>query len=465
MLRPELHHKSLCTLPTWATNSHFDTFHKGLLKSSINEMVSAEYVEDVLDRCRYFIEACDHLHAIEVLCDGIGGFAGLTVSLLQEIREEYGNSVALPVWSVADDDFSACSGGTGVNHSNSDDRGSSGAACLDAALLYSTGLECFNSIVPLSLPDILRYAYQSAYPPAPSSELARRKVYDRYVSTGAAAAAVDLATSYYFSACDSSYSNNLSGPGASSRAKAEERMDAPDNMYGDDYAYNERRMERAGLNPAQDQTSNNSSSCSETHGRKGSTSEAGPNMATGSGFRGGINVNTANASSNESDDNSLISSAHEWCGAVTRRGRTPVCFLEATLPGFTHPLAQFTSAELAQFISDSFSDAAAVQPPRMTHSLLRCNPFTCSFSPSRGCGISPPSSSKSSGGSGGAQGNHACAGHSAVFPYPRAFSNVVCIRGIPAASRHRGETSWVSLDIIWYQSFILNTYLLILAAI
>lgn len=62
-------------------------------------------VEDTCERVRVFAEECDYLSAISIFADLDDGFAGLTTSLLPYLREDYGNSMVMPVWGFSYDNY------------------------------------------------------------------------------------------------------------------------------------------------------------------------------------------------------------------------------------------------------------------------------------------------------------------------------------------------------------------------
>ena len=57
-------------------------------------------VDDVLDNTRFFAEASDRLEAIDVMADIYDDLGMVLIRLIQEIRDDYGKSVALPLWLI-----------------------------------------------------------------------------------------------------------------------------------------------------------------------------------------------------------------------------------------------------------------------------------------------------------------------------------------------------------------------------
>ncbi len=66
------------------------------------ESFSEDFMEDLLDRLRYFAEACDYLSAVNCLVDLPGGFGGLACSVVERIAEDYGRSLCIPVWAFTE---------------------------------------------------------------------------------------------------------------------------------------------------------------------------------------------------------------------------------------------------------------------------------------------------------------------------------------------------------------------------
>lgn len=52
-----------------------------------------QFSEDFTDRIRTYVEECDLMQGFQVLVDSIDGFAGLGVSCIQHLRDEYGKSI------------------------------------------------------------------------------------------------------------------------------------------------------------------------------------------------------------------------------------------------------------------------------------------------------------------------------------------------------------------------------------
>lgn len=187
-----MHPKSLCEFPKWTKGEYFDSYHKGLIGSPMNDTLSADFVDGVLDKCRYFAEACDHLSTIEIITEHVGGVAGLTTSMLQALREEFGSSVCIPLWSLSDrqNDLTVLNydGATLLDTiGNMKDQ----ISVLDSALFFHNSMEYCNIVVPISLHEILNSIYKGDIPTT-----AADRQYNKYLSTAVAAAAISTASSY-----------------------------------------------------------------------------------------------------------------------------------------------------------------------------------------------------------------------------------------------------------------------------
>lgn len=158
----------------------------------MNDTVNSDFVEHVLDNCRYFAEACDHLSTIEIITEHVGGVAGLSTSLLQALREEYGSSVCIPLWSLSDrqNDLTILSNDTSTlldSIANMKDQ----VSVLDSALFFHNSMEYCNIMVPISLHEILNSIYKGNIPSTPED-----REYNKFISTAVAAAAISTASSY-----------------------------------------------------------------------------------------------------------------------------------------------------------------------------------------------------------------------------------------------------------------------------
>lgn len=155
----------------------------------MNDTITTEYIDAFMDQCRYFAEGCDHLSTIEVYTESTGGLSGLTSTLLQLIREEYGNSVCIPLWSITDHSctYSASSGDhTGYSQMKSK------LNVLDAPLFYDGTIEHSNVIIPISLNSIL----SSIYANDASGYRSSNSMYNKYISTAVASVAIEASRIY-----------------------------------------------------------------------------------------------------------------------------------------------------------------------------------------------------------------------------------------------------------------------------
>jgi len=372
IIKPELHNKSICELPKWTTGDYFDSFHKGVINNSSNDTVHSDFLEMVMDNCRYFAEGCDQLGTIEIVTEHTGGVAGLSTSLLQSLREEFGNSVCMPVWSanarISDEELLKFNGATLIDTiSGMQNR----ISVLDPALFYNKSLEFASSIVPISLAQILK----SIHGNAPILHTEADRIYNTYISTATAAAALNTAACY-LSAHTISH-NATTGVSAL--------------HYGD------------------------------PHGQSAGHLRTSDPRAQSSRSTAGQEVNEAN-----------IDSAHMWCAMATLRGRLPVCFMEASFPGIlnnSHASMVGEYPGFEQFMVDSFD----VQKYAFKSSAPLCmntvNPFCVSLSPT-------PHSRPKEGATEGEQcsGSAGSAGKRLEFPYEKAFTNVLSIKGTSSES-------------------------------
>lgn len=322
--QPELHHKSICELPKWTNGEYFDAFHKGVLQSSSNDTLSSDFMEDLMDQCRYFAEACDHLGTIEITTEHTGGAAGLTTSLLQALREEFGNAVCMPVWCAnarkIDERVLKYEGATLLdNIATMHNR----ISVLDSALFFNRALEYASSIVPISLTRILQGIYGSGA--VPSTEGDRQ--YNTYISTATAAAALNAACIYQ---C------------------------APT------------------VTPAV-------GSMSALHYHDGSAEQS----VQGFDPRVQSSRNTLSFDTGEAQ----VNNAHQWCALATMRGRLPMCFLEASFPGIlTNPEVKTVGEYpgLDQHLLDAFNPQKRSIRANKDGAVVRLgtvNPFATALSP------------------------------------------------------------------------------------
>ena len=354
--QPELHSKSICELPKWTGGEYYDSFHKGLIGSSTNDTLNADYLESVMDNCRYFVEGCDHLTTIEVLTEHVGGSAGLTTSLLQALREEFGNSVCVPVWSVSGrkSDLAVLSY-DGATLLDSIATMKNKVSVLDSALFYHKAIEYCSAMVPISLQEIL----SSINDGSSESTTAEDKQYNTYLSTAVAAAAISTATSYHTTPVHYS-------------------IDPAELMHG--YASLDQRQQQR-------------------------------------------TTFTTSSAAADAPQEVQIDNAHQWCAAATHRGRLPLCFLEAGFPGILKNREKLPSTVaydgLQQYLIDAFDSAKYPHRALKSNYLRTVNPFTVSLSP-------VPFAYHSQGKD---EDGRQVVAKLKDFPYQRAFTNLLSVRG------------------------------------
>ena len=132
---------NLCLMPRWTTRDNFDTF----LSVHLPEVVPREYTENFMDKLRFLAEECDSLSTIQVFADIHNGFGALACRLAQEIREDYGRGVNLPVWAFAADDEASEQGARAARS----DLGES-LHRLSVPYVYSQLCEHASLVVPIA---------------------------------------------------------------------------------------------------------------------------------------------------------------------------------------------------------------------------------------------------------------------------------------------------------------------------
>lgn len=83
------HEKSFLRLPPTTTEDTFNTYLSGINSDILN----ADFIEQVLEQYRFFVEECDFLSSVTFTVDANSGYGGLLSRLLDDIHEESPNSV------------------------------------------------------------------------------------------------------------------------------------------------------------------------------------------------------------------------------------------------------------------------------------------------------------------------------------------------------------------------------------
>lgn len=104
-LQPKLHKRSLCSLPNI---HHFSTpFHlysSGLDLFQSNSYSSTEFVDEMEDQIRYFLEACDCYQGIQMFVSSYDSNAGLLQPMIEFLHDCYGcgnnNNKTLMVYNI-----------------------------------------------------------------------------------------------------------------------------------------------------------------------------------------------------------------------------------------------------------------------------------------------------------------------------------------------------------------------------
>ncbi|KAJ9518551.1 hypothetical protein QJQ45_018528, partial [Haematococcus lacustris] len=144
-LKAQLHPRSVLCLPgTRHGVSDFSGYGQGRAAAA----PGGEVLEELGERVRLLAERCDALQGFQVLVDDQSGFGGVAASLLQEVRQEYGSSRPVALFSLRSQTESVMPGvGTGVHRER---------AALNAALALADLSEVVSLYIPLSTPAPLR---------------------------------------------------------------------------------------------------------------------------------------------------------------------------------------------------------------------------------------------------------------------------------------------------------------------
>ncbi len=140
------HHKSICSLPVWSNAQNFDSFYKGYVGREQSDGVTEEFLEEVLERIRYFAEACDYLSSVTCLADLQEGFGGLSSSIVDKIAQDYGRSMSIPVWGFTDTPIET---DHVFNTDSSEASGKGSLQALNVPLSYSRLLEHAQLFIPI----------------------------------------------------------------------------------------------------------------------------------------------------------------------------------------------------------------------------------------------------------------------------------------------------------------------------
>lgn len=314
-----------------------------MIGNTLNDTVTKEYVENILEQCRYFAEACDYLSTIEIYTQPHGGYSGITASILPLLREEFGNSICIPIWSIDDDTYDNDSNNAINNSSNTSvlslETMKEKLYVLDTILFYNQTLEYCDITIPIS--------YQNILDNIPSLDI-KNQQYNKYISSSIAAIAIDAANIY----------NTLP------ICNIEEQVE----IYPT-------------LRKQQSSSYNNSNSNNNTSNNRS---------------------NSSNSYNSDSISNICIENTHQWCNTITQQGKFPLCTLELGFPGIfspnkyynnnsNHMLSNNNSSSnldqyhsLDQFIIDSLDDyniSINNKEVEEYSKQLVINPFTLSISP------------------------------------------------------------------------------------
>jgi len=87
---------NVCALPLWTTQDTFDSF----LSSATS--VPRDYIEMFSEKLRYLAEECDMLSTIQIFADIHDGFGSLAGRIAEDVREEYGRGINMPIFAFTD---------------------------------------------------------------------------------------------------------------------------------------------------------------------------------------------------------------------------------------------------------------------------------------------------------------------------------------------------------------------------
>jgi hypothetical protein len=86
-------------LPQSIHSNNFDNFFTGY--ENAPNISNNKFIEEIIERVRFFAEECDYLASISIMTDVDDGFGGLTTSLVPSLREEFGSSVIIPIFGLS----------------------------------------------------------------------------------------------------------------------------------------------------------------------------------------------------------------------------------------------------------------------------------------------------------------------------------------------------------------------------
>ena len=138
-LRVHLHPRSLNEIPIWQDDT-YNTFFSGMSK----EFISSTDFEDLYDNFRFLLEECDRLICVDVSVDGSGGAGGFAARMLEEVRDDLGSGVTMPIWLFTDPE------GRENSCENIDDKAATIRDC-GVPFAYSTFCQFSSVLIPLDM--------------------------------------------------------------------------------------------------------------------------------------------------------------------------------------------------------------------------------------------------------------------------------------------------------------------------
>jgi hypothetical protein len=68
----------------------------------LNDTLTSDFLESYVEKVRYFAEACSRMSVVEMYADFHDGFAGLSYSVIENLREEFGKSISIACFCFPD---------------------------------------------------------------------------------------------------------------------------------------------------------------------------------------------------------------------------------------------------------------------------------------------------------------------------------------------------------------------------
>lgn len=203
-LKMKLHPQSTHILPPAVHAQTFDTYFSGFHETS--DCLPKPFYEDISETIRFFAEECDRLSCINVLCDFQAGYTGLCCSVLQDIRQDFGSSIALPVWASIDDRTDKAQAHAYMHmHMPTVTEGSlrNNLQTLTLPMTYANITEYSSCVIPISIASASNATHAFISPSTVGNHLST------YESSAIIATAMETATSPWHLSCPLDSSNKM----------------------------------------------------------------------------------------------------------------------------------------------------------------------------------------------------------------------------------------------------------------